>query len=75
MKTLLKTADVIKEVRAIARQNGLTFKRSGHYINSGPAYHFICRTSGRIVAENFSLATAYDSALSGYLSGFNKEPA
>ena len=62
--------DIIKEIRAIAKANGLTLQKSRAYINGKQAYHFTSRLTGETVVSNCTLISAWENALSGYLEQF-----
>jgi len=71
----MKNTEIQKECRVIAKENGLTFKRSNMTINGSPAYHFITRDTGRTVLENCTLASAYENCLGGHIESVGNNQA
>jgi len=64
----MKKSEIIKECRAEARKNGLTFKEmSSCRINGKPAYKYVTRGTGLPVRTNLTLGLAYTIACSGEL--------
>lgn len=59
--------DALKEVRKIAKENGLTFKRMNTSLNGEMRWMFIDRKSGEKVLENCRFWTAYEDCMSGYI--------
>lgn len=59
--------EAIKEIRAVAKANGLTFKRQNATINNEPAYMFTSRSTGLRVIENCTFWSAYENCMSGYV--------
>jgi hypothetical protein len=55
--------EVIKEIRLLCKNKGLTFKKSNRTFNGKPLYYFIDRQSGSVTLSNMSLMSAYDNAL------------
>jgi len=55
--------EVIKDIRLLCKNKGLTFKKSSTTLNGKPLYHFIDRQSGIVRLSNMSLMSAYDNAL------------
>lgn len=55
--------EVIKEIRLLCKNKGLTFKKSSTTLNGKPLYYFIDRQSGIVRLSNMSLMSAYDNAL------------
>ena len=55
--------ELIKEIRLLCKNKGLTFKKSSTTLNGKPLYHFIDRQSGIVTLSNMSLMSAYDNAL------------
>jgi hypothetical protein len=55
--------ELIKEIRFLCKNKGLTFKKSSTTLNGKPLYHFINRQSGIVTLSNMSLMSAYDNAL------------
>lgn len=69
MNNVLTNAEAIKECRAAARANGLTFKAYENLrINGKTAYRYTDRKTGETVRGNLTLGLAYDIACSGELS-------
>ena len=60
-------AEAIKEIRKIAKENGLTFKRGNGTINNKPFYRFCERSTNVVVLDNQSFWTAYEDCVSGYI--------
>ena len=63
----LTVAETLKDCRAIAAKNGLTFKREDFTINGAPAYKFVTRASGQLIRGSLTLGLAYEIACSGEL--------
>ena len=57
----------MREIRAIAKKNGLTFKRQSATINGVAVYMFVCRATGVRVIENCTFWSAYENCMSGYV--------
>lgn len=55
--------ELIKEIRLLCKNKGLTFKKSSTTLNGKRLYHFIDRQSGIVTLSNMSLMSAYDNAL------------
>jgi len=55
--------ELIKEIRLLCRNKGLTFKKSNNTFNNKALYYFIDRQSGTVTLSNMSLMSAYDNAL------------
>ena len=55
----------MKEMRKIARDNGLTFKPQNMRINNGQAYMFVNRKTGEKILSNCTFWGAYESCMSG----------
>lgn len=64
-------AEAMSEVRKTAKVNGMTFKRQNATINGKQAYKFVSRTSAAILGENYTLWSAYENCLSGYVEKLN----
>ena len=65
----LTNAQAIKECRAIAKSNGMTFKaHTSLKINGSTAYRYADRKTGETVRGNLTLGMAYEIACSGELS-------
>lgn len=60
-------AEARKEINAIAKANGLVFKRQNATINGLQAYMFTNRTTGAKVIENCTFWSAYADCMSGYV--------
>jgi hypothetical protein len=71
---ILNATQALKEIKAEARKNGLTFGRMTTVgtINGSPAYKFYPRGGGDAVRSNLTLGTAYEIACSGELSQYSK---
>ena len=67
MSNIANYLDIIKETRKIARENGLTFKKQNVKINGKQAYMFTDRKTGEIRYSNFTLYSAWENCLSGYI--------
>ena len=61
-------AQALSEIRAYARNLGMTFKRQNATINGKAAYMLINRKTGEVLAKNFTLWTAYENMQSGYFN-------
>lgn len=55
--------ELIKDIRLLCKNKGLTFKKSSTTLNSKQLYHFIDRKSGITKFSNMTLLSAYDIAL------------
>ena len=64
-------AEARKEINAIAKKNGLLFKRQSATIAGKQAYMFTCRTTGKKVIENRTFWGAYEDCMSGYIANLN----
>ena len=71
MRNSMTYADAMKEVRATAKKNGLIFKRQNSTINGQQAYKFVSKDSGKVLGENFTLWSAYENCMSGYVEKMN----
>ncbi len=71
MNLHINNSDAIKEVRKIAKQNGMTFKTQNSKINGTQAYQFIDRETGIVKGSNFTVWTAYENCMSGYIDTIN----
>jgi len=63
MGSIMTHNELIKEIRLLCKNKGLTFKKSSTSLNCNPLYHFIDRQSGIVKLSNMSLMSAYDNAL------------
>lgn len=63
--------EAIKEIRAISKKSGLTFKKQNSYINGKQAYKFTDRITGETKLSNCSFGTAYENCLCGYIESYN----
>lgn len=54
-------ADKLKKLRARAAELGMTFKRQHCYINGFQAYYVEDRTTGRMLSNNHTIESAWDS--------------
>ena len=61
-------AQAVSEIRAYARNLGMTFKRQNATINGQAAYMLTNRKTGEVLAKNFTLWTAYENMQSGYFN-------
>lgn len=70
--TNLTNTEALKEIKAAARANGLTFGRMTTVgkINGAPAYKFYPRGGGDAVISNCTIASAYNIVCSGELEKF-----
>ena len=59
--------DKLKYIRAYCKAHGATFKRSNHYINNVLAWHIVSRTTGKTLAHNMTIDSAYDAIENGAL--------
>ena len=59
-------AQGLYEIRAYARNLGMTFKRQNAKINGQAAYMLINRKTGEVLAKNFTLWSAYNNMQAGY---------
>lgn len=64
--------EAMKEIRLCAKNNGLTFIKQNATINTLQAYKFIDRSTGLTVASNFTIWTAYENMLSGYIDSLKR---
>ena len=55
--------ELIKDIRLLCKNKGLTFKKSNKTYNGKALYYFIDRQSGIVTLSNMSLMSAYDNAL------------
>jgi len=60
-------AEAAKEIRAIAKRNGLVFKKQNATINGAQAWMFTDRATGRKVLSYCQFWTAYENCMSGYI--------
>jgi hypothetical protein len=58
-------SEAIKEIREIAKDNGLTFKRGNITINGKPSYRFCERGTDNVVLDNQLFWTAYENCMNG----------
>lgn len=70
--TNLTQVEAMKEVRLEAKNNGMVFKRQNATINGVQAYQFTNRKTGIVVMSNYTLWSAYEDMLNGYISS-NKQ--
>lgn len=61
-------AQALSEIRAYAKNLGMTFKRQNATINGQAAYMLTNRKTGEVLAKNFTLWTAYENMQSGYFN-------
>jgi hypothetical protein len=55
--------ELIKEIRLLCKNKGLTFKKSSTAFNGKALYYFIDRQSGIVTISNMTLMSAFDNAL------------
>jgi hypothetical protein len=60
-------AEALKEIRAIAKKNGLTFKKMNKKSDGVCLWMFTNRKTGQKILENCRFWTAYADCQSGYL--------
>lgn len=58
-------AEARKEINAIAKENGLLFKRQNATLNGVQAYMFTSRSGGEKIIENCTFWSAYEICMSG----------
>lgn len=56
--------ELIKEIRLLCKEAGLTFKKSNKTLNGKALYYFIDRQSGIVTLSNMTLMSAFENALS-----------
>ena len=71
MTNTITYSEAMSEIRKEAKRQGMTFKKQNSYINGKQAYQFVDRASGSQLGENFTLWSAYENCLSGYISTLN----
>lgn len=59
--------DKLKYIRAYCKAQDATFKRSKHYINNVLAWHIVSRTTGKTLARNMTIDSAFDAIENGAL--------
>ena len=59
-------AQALSEIKAYAKNIGMTFKRQNATINGKAAYMLTNRKTGVVLAKNFTVWTAYENVQSGY---------
>ena len=64
--------ETIKDIRKAAKENGLVFKKQNATINNLQAYMFTNRKTGLVIASNFTLNSAYENVLSGYVDALKQ---
>lgn len=65
--------EAMKEIRACAKRNGLTFKQMNTQLNGGYLYKFVERGNGETVLSNCTFWSAYGDVLDGYIDSWNGE--
>jgi len=65
--------EAMKDIRETARNVGLVFKESNHYINGQQAFKFEDRENGMVRLDARLFWTAYEDCMSGYISSYDKE--
>lgn len=68
---MITRSQAIKEMRAIAKKAGLTFKGQNAYINGKKAYKFIDRVTGVTKLANCTFWTCYENCVSGYIESYD----
>lgn len=71
MTNTITYSEAMMEIRILAKVHGMTFKRQNMTINGKQAYKFEDKETGLIVGENFTLWSAYENCLSGYVETLN----
>lgn len=71
MTDTITYAEALSEIRKTAKENGMTFKEQNATINGKKAYKFVDCKSGRILGENFTLWSAYENCLNGFIGTLN----
>lgn len=59
--------DKLKAIRAYCKAQGATFKRSNHYLNNVLAWSIADRTTGKTLARNMTIDSAFDAIENGAL--------
>lgn len=54
-------AEMLKTLRAAAKERGLTFKEQNAYINGKQAYIITKRKTGEVLSKNHTLQSAFDN--------------
>ncbi len=63
-------AEMLKSLRATAKELGLTFKEQDAYINGAQAYMVVDRKTGNTLSKNHTIQSAYDNQEScGFMYG------
>ena len=52
-------AEMLKELRAAAKNLNMTFREQNNYINSQQAYEIVDRKTKRVLSSNHTLSSAY----------------
>lgn len=60
--------DKLKYIRAYCKAQGVTFKRSKHYINNVLAWHIVSRETGETLVKNQTIDNAFDAIERGALN-------
>jgi hypothetical protein len=55
--------ELIKEIRLLCKEAGLTLKKSTRTCNGKALYYFIDRQSGIVTISNMTLMSAFENAL------------
>lgn len=66
-------AQALSEIRAYAKNLGMTFKRQNATINGQAAYMLTNRKTGEVLAKNFTIWTAYENVQCGYFDKVAQE--
>jgi hypothetical protein len=68
----MNTKETISYIKSIAKNAGLTFKRTGSgCVNSIDYYSFFERGTSNAVLENTTLSVALEDSVSGYIESWN----
>ena len=62
-------AEATKEIRKIAKNNGMTFKKMANIkMNGGSLYMFVNRKTGEKIIWNCTFWSAYENCMSGLVA-------
>ena len=68
----MTNAQALREIRLMAKSNGLTFKvQPGATLNGGSMYMFADRKTGETVIRNCTIDSAYNDCMSGYIDSYD----
>lgn len=62
-----------KEIRLEAKNAGLVFKKANAKLNGKTAYKFFDRSTGQAKTSLYTLWTAYENVLTGFISSYDKD--